>query len=79
LGQEAFCLLKDNKIKKGDVLTVANIAGIMGAKRTCDFIPLCHNIPLSKINIDFTINEDKYSVVITQNWIVFCGNILKQT
>ena len=65
LGQEAFCLLKDNKIKKGDVLTVANIAGIMGAKRTCDFIPLCHNIPLSKINIDFTINEDKYSVVIT--------------
>lgn len=65
LGPEAFCLLKDNKIQKGDVLTVANIGGIMGAKRTCDFIPLCHNIPLSKINIDFTLYEDKYSVVIT--------------
>ena len=57
LGKEAFDLLKENKIKKGDVLTVANIAGIMGAKRTCDFIPLCHNIPLSNVTLDFLLVE----------------------
>lgn len=65
LGQEAFGLLRDNKIKKGDVITVANIAGIMGAKKTCDFIPLCHNIPLSKIRLDFSLRENNCSVVIT--------------
>ncbi|XP_052105869.1 molybdenum cofactor biosynthesis protein 1-like isoform X1 [Mytilus californianus] len=65
LGKEAFDLLRDNKIKKGDVLSVANIAGIMGAKRTHDLIPLCHNIPLSKVSVDFMLEETTHSVIIT--------------
>lgn len=65
LGKEAFDLLRDNKIKKGDVLSVANIAGIMAGKRTHDLIPLCHNIPLSKVSVDFVLEETTYSVIIT--------------
>lgn len=65
LGKDAFSLLKENKIKKGDVLSVANIAGIMAAKNTSSSIPLCHNIPLSKVSVDFILNESAYSVVIT--------------
>ncbi|ESO93572.1 hypothetical protein LOTGIDRAFT_119234 [Lottia gigantea] len=64
LGQTAFQLLKDNKLKKGDVLTVAQIAGIMAAKKTSELIPLCHNINLSKINIKFELNENESSVHI---------------
>jgi cyclic pyranopterin phosphate synthase len=41
-----------NKLKKGDVLSVAKIAGIMAAKRTAELIPLCHNIPLSDVSVD---------------------------
>ncbi len=44
-------LIKDNQMKKGDVLTVAEIAGIQSAKRTAELIPLCHNISLSKIHV----------------------------
>ena len=43
---------------KGDVLGVARIAGIMGAKRTSDLIPLCHILNLTKLNVDFTIKEE---------------------
>lgn len=43
---------------KGDVLGVARIAGIQAAKRTADLIPLCHQLPLTKVAIDFTIEED---------------------
>ena len=48
LGQEAYQLVAANQIKKGDVLRVAQIAGIMAAKRTSDLIPLCHNIALHR-------------------------------
>lgn len=65
LGENAFSLLKENKIKKGDVLSVANIAGIMGAKNTCHAIPLCHNIPLSTVSVDFLLDNSAFSVVIT--------------
>ncbi|KAK6182082.1 hypothetical protein SNE40_009846 [Patella caerulea] len=64
LGDVAFNLLKRNKMKKGDVLTVAQIAGVMAAKKTSDFIPLCHNISLSKIDVKFMLNDEKKSVLI---------------
>ena len=46
------------KIKKGDVLTVAKIAGISAAKKTAEMIPLCHQIPISHVSVDFTREED---------------------
>ena len=65
LGEKVFNLVKHNKTKKGDVLTVAQIAGITAAKRTSELIPLCHNIPLSKITVDLDLVENSHSVVIT--------------
>ena len=57
VGTEVIKLIKDNQCKKGDVLTVAQIAGIMAAKITPNLIPLCHNINLSSINVQLTIDE----------------------
>ena len=51
-------LIYDKGIKKGDVLTVAKIAGISAAKKTAETIPLCHQIPISHISIDFS-REDQ--------------------
>jgi len=62
---ETLQLIKNGNIKKGDVLTIARIAGIMAAKRTSDLIPLCHPIPLNKIAVDLTINDNDNSVDIT--------------
>jgi len=56
-------LIKNNAMKKGDVLSVARIAGITGAKKTFDLIPLCHNIPINKVDIEFRVQED--SIIIT--------------
>ena len=57
-------LIRDGNIKKGDVLTVARIAGIMAAKRTAELIPLCHPIPISEIALELTIDEAKSAVEI---------------
>ena len=57
-------LIQDGALKKGDVLTVARIAGIMAAKRTSDLIPLCHPIPLNKISLDITIDPENNAVNI---------------
>jgi len=54
---ETLNIISDGSAKKGDVLNVARIAGIQGAKRTSDLIPLCHPIGLTKINLDLTLNE----------------------
>lgn len=62
---ETLRLIRDGALKKGDVLTVARIAGIMAAKRTSELIPLCHPIPLTKIAVDITLNEEKSAVQIT--------------
>lgn len=52
-------MIKDNSLKKGDVLSVARIAGICGAKKTADLIPLCHAIPIEKVSVDFEfMSED---------------------
>ena len=51
--------IRDGAVPKGDVLSSARIAGIMAAKRTPDLIPLCHPLPLTKIAVDFQIDEEK--------------------
>ena len=53
---EAFKLVKANRIAKGDVLRVAEIAGIGGAKRTAELIPLCHPLPLDRISVECTLD-----------------------
>ncbi len=58
LQRETVEKIKGQLIKKGDVLSVAKIAGITGGKRTADLIPLCHNIEIDQISVDFTINAD---------------------
>ncbi len=60
-----FDLIRDGQIKKGDVLTVAQIAGITAAKRTSDLIPLCHPLPLTKVDVDLALDESLPGVVIT--------------
>jgi cyclic pyranopterin phosphate synthase len=58
-------LIRAGQIKKGDVLTVAQIAGITAAKRTSDLIPLCHPLPLTKVDVDLTLDGSLPGVVIT--------------
>ena len=62
LGPEAFHLVLENKIQKGDVLTIAQLAGIMAAKGTSSLIPLCHNIALTKVDVKCTLNQAELSV-----------------
>ena len=54
---ETLKIISDGSAKKGDVLSVARIAGIQGAKRTSQLIPLCHPISLTKVNLDLILNE----------------------
>jgi cyclic pyranopterin monophosphate synthase len=49
---ETLALVEEGRAKKGDVLAVARLAGIMGAKRTADLIPLCHPLPVTKVSLD---------------------------
>ena len=58
-------LIRENSFKKGDVLAVANIAGVMGGKRTSDLIPLCHPLPITQITIAFELDEEGSKVNIT--------------
>ena len=58
-------LIKENKIKKGDVLSCARIAGIMAAKKTPELIPLCHGIPLEKISVDFEFENETTLLIST--------------
>lgn len=62
LQQETIKMIKNNLIKKGDVLSIARVAGIMGAKKTFELIPLCHNIPINKIDIYFDIKKDRINI-----------------
>lgn len=57
-------LIREGSIKKGDVLTIARIAGIMGAKHTSDLIPLCHPIALSHIDVALSLDELRSAVHI---------------
>lgn len=62
---ETVQLIKDGKMKKGDVLAVAQVGGIMGAKKTSDIIPMCHNIFLTGCNIEFEIKENEIIIEAT--------------
>ena len=53
----ALALVRDASAKKGDVLAVARVAGIMAAKRTADLIPLCHPIPLTRVSLDLAVTD----------------------
>ncbi|MBQ3548948.1 MAG: cyclic pyranopterin monophosphate synthase MoaC [Oscillospiraceae bacterium] len=55
-------LIRDGGIAKGDVLAVAQVAGIMAAKRTSDLIPMCHPLPLTAVDIHFTVEEDGVAI-----------------
>jgi cyclic pyranopterin phosphate synthase len=60
-----LALIKDGGVKKGDVLSVARLAGIMGAKKTPDLIPLCHPLALTSVRVDLTLDEARNAVDIT--------------
>ena len=61
---ETFRLIQSGGVKKGDVLTVAQVAGIMGAKRTPDLIPLCHPIPLNGAELFLSMDEEALAVEV---------------
>ena len=64
LNADTYALVKSGGIKKGDVLTTAQIAGIMGAKRTPDVIPMCHPIALTGADISFELDDENHTIDI---------------
>ena len=62
MNAEAFATVREGTAKKGDVLGVARIAAIMAAKRTSELIPLCHPLPLSKVAVEFALDEARQAV-----------------
>ncbi|MFT7389747.1 MAG: cyclic pyranopterin phosphate synthase [Candidatus Endobugula sp.] len=64
ISQDALALIKKNQIAKGDVLSVARIAGIQAAKNCASLIPLCHPLLLTKIQIDFEIDDENSQIRI---------------
>ena len=64
VNEHTFSLIQSGGMKKGDVLTVAQIAGVMGAKRTPDLIPMCHPILMDGINLELHLDESRLSVEI---------------
>ena len=65
LSKKILTMIKNDKFKKGDVINVARIAGIMGAKHTSSLIPLCHNINLDSSDIKFRFLEEELEIVST--------------
>ena len=64
VSRETFHLIRSGGMKKGDVLTVAQIAGIMGAKRTPELIPMCHPLILEGVDLSLRLDEERCSVEI---------------
>ncbi len=65
LKPETVALIRQGLMKKGDVLAVAKIAGIMGAKKTSELIPLCHPIALTQVEVDLRLSDELPGVLIT--------------
>jgi len=65
VNEHTFSLIRSGGMKKGDVLTVAQIAGVMGAKRTPDLIPMCHIVQVEGIDLELHLDEERHSVEIT--------------
>ena len=64
LNPETFALVEGGKMKKGDVLAVAQVAGIMAAKKTWDLIPMCHPLALTGVDISFHLDQEQSSIEI---------------
>ncbi len=64
MAKETFDIISEGRAKKGDVLGVARLAGIMGAKKTPDLIPLCHPLPVTKVAIELSLDPDLPGVQI---------------
>ncbi len=64
VNRETFSLIHSGGMKKGDVLTVAQVAGVMGAKRTPELIPMCHPILMDGIDLKLNLDEERCSVEI---------------
>ncbi|MEX0747817.1 MAG: cyclic pyranopterin monophosphate synthase MoaC [Rhodothermales bacterium] len=64
VGKEVFLAIHDRTVRKGDVLPIAQIAGIMGAKQTSKLIPLCHDLHLKGVDVELTLLEEDYAVEI---------------
>lgn len=62
MAQETATLIREGRAKKGDVLGVARIAAIMAAKRTSDTIPMCHPIPITRVDIGFELDDTGVSI-----------------
>ena len=58
MARESFDIISEGRAKKGDVLGVARLAGIMGAKKTPELIPLCHPLPVTKVAVELTLDPD---------------------
>lgn len=65
VNENTMQLIKTGGIKKGDVLSVAQVAGIMAAKRTSDIIPMCHPLALSSADISFTLTDTEINITAT--------------
>lgn len=65
MSEETIQIIKNGGIKKGDVLSVAQVAGIMGSKKTSEIIPMCHNIFISGANIEFEIESTRIKITAT--------------
>ena len=63
--RETLDLILANEVKKGDVLGVARVAGIMGAKKTAELVPLCHPLAITSVQVDFTPSDDPPAIDIT--------------
>jgi molybdenum cofactor biosynthesis protein MoaC len=64
LGDAAYERVRDNDIEKGDVLTTAQIAGILGAKQTSKLIPLCHDVQVEGVEVEFSLSEEETAIDI---------------
>tara|TARA_B100001250_G_scaffold57838_1_gene44865 strand:- start:420 stop:956 length:537 start_codon:yes stop_codon:yes gene_type:complete len=64
LGQQVIEMIKSKKMPKGDPLSIAEVSGINGVKKTSELIPLCHPLPLDHISLHTEINEKKYSIIV---------------
>lgn len=64
VNQKTFELIRTGGVQKGDVLTVAQVAGIMGAKKTPELVPMCHPVALSSVELELSLNEEMLSVEI---------------
>ena len=62
MSPECFSMVRQGTMKKGDVLAVARVAGIMGAKKTWELIPLCHVLNLTRLTVDFEIDEERHGI-----------------